>query len=233
MNGKYYRVYRTIKAKLKTILPEFLWSSIVKLGKIAKFCIGYENKRKVFLEILPKNSIGAELGVFRGHWSKIILEIVKPKELHLIDGWWKISGEKFPWVADTTNFGSLTTKEAYNEARDIVKKYDKNKVCYFHVENDLVYLEKIDNKYFDWVYIDSNHIYEHAIKELEILKDKVKDDGIISGHDWVADPAHKFHGVCKAVNEFCRKYGWKVIKTDEYTQWAIKKSKGNNKDGEK
>ena len=53
-----------------------------------------EKKRENFLNILPKNSIGAELGVLKGEFTKHILEIVRPKELHLIDLWWKI-GEYF------------------------------------------------------------------------------------------------------------------------------------------
>ena len=43
------------------------------------------------------------------------------------------------------------------------------------------------------------------------LKDKVKDDGLIMGHDWILDPKHRHYGVHKAVTEFCKKYNWKVI----------------------
>ena len=43
--------------------------------------------REQLLENLPKNGIVAELGVDNGRFSEKILEINKPKILHLIDSW--------------------------------------------------------------------------------------------------------------------------------------------------
>ena len=43
--------------------------------------------RDFLLEKLPANSIGAEIGVHRGEFASHILEVVKPKKLHLIDPW--------------------------------------------------------------------------------------------------------------------------------------------------
>lgn len=119
----------------------------------------------------------------------------------------------------------MKTKDAYCKAKEIVEKYDKKKVSHFHVEDDLFCLKKFDNDYFDWVYLDTSHKYEHTANELEILKDKLKDEGIISGHDWQPDPKNRHHGVYMAVNAFCTKYGWKIIELDNYSQWAIKKCK--------
>lgn len=43
--------------------------------------------RRFLLDTLPKNSVGAEIGVHLGDFSQEIIEIVFPKELHLIDPW--------------------------------------------------------------------------------------------------------------------------------------------------
>ena len=43
--------------------------------------------RKFLLEMMPKNSVCAEIGVNQGQFSKEILEVVQPKKLHLIDPW--------------------------------------------------------------------------------------------------------------------------------------------------
>ena len=207
-----------MKALLKKVIPGFLYPVLIK----AKRSI-YNRER--FLKDLPKNSIGAEIGVYRGSLTKGILEIVNPRKLHLIDGWWKIYGEFFPWKEKGSSSGPLRTRDAYNDAVGVVEKYDKNKSCIFHVEEDLTCLRQFTDRYFDWVYLDTSHSYEDTVKELEILKDKVKDNGVIAGDDWRPDPNHRHHGVFRAVNEFCKKYGWKVVKIDNCAQWCIEKIK--------
>ncbi|MDJ0634304.1 MAG: hypothetical protein QNJ34_14035 [Xenococcaceae cyanobacterium MO_188.B29] len=47
--------------------------------------MGITIQRQFLLERLPKNSVGAEIGVHLGDFSEKILEIVKPNKLHLID----------------------------------------------------------------------------------------------------------------------------------------------------
>lgn len=75
------------------------------------------------------------------------------------------------------------------------------------------------------MYIDSSHAYDHTVEELEILKFKVKSDGIICGDDWRPDPNHRHHGVCKAVNEFLEKEGYELLyANEENLQWFIKKN---------
>src|SRR5205823_5195733 len=44
-------------------------------------------------EILPKNGIGAELGVFKGYFSPLLLHHTQARVLHLIDPWYLLCGE--------------------------------------------------------------------------------------------------------------------------------------------
>ena len=84
-------------------------------------------------------------------------------------------------------------------------------------------LKKFPDNYFDWVYLDSSHLYKQTLDELELLKAKVKDNGIISGHDWQPDPQKNHHGLYKAVNKFLEKNPYEIIYLDQSTQWAIKR----------
>ena len=43
--------------------------------------------RKFLLEMMPKHSVCAEIGVSQGLFTEEILEVVQPKKLHLIDPW--------------------------------------------------------------------------------------------------------------------------------------------------
>ena len=50
--------------------------------------VGIENDgREWLLEMMPKNSVCAEIGVFWGEFSRLILKVAEPKMLHLIDPW--------------------------------------------------------------------------------------------------------------------------------------------------
>ena len=46
-------------------------------------------------------------------------------------------------------------------------------------------LEKFDDDYFDWVFIDSNHDYNSTKRELEISHKKVGGEGWILLHDYI------------------------------------------------
>jgi hypothetical protein len=42
-----------------------------------------DERRPFLLEMLPKNSVGAEIGVWKGDFSDRILKALNPKQLHL------------------------------------------------------------------------------------------------------------------------------------------------------
>jgi hypothetical protein len=43
--------------------------------------------RLTLLAQLPKGSVGVEVGVFEGDFTEAVLQIVQPREMHLIDPW--------------------------------------------------------------------------------------------------------------------------------------------------
>jgi hypothetical protein len=192
---------------------------INKIKYKLRYFLGFKTRESIF-KILPKYSVCAELGVFRGDFSKLIIKHIKPKELHLVDVWESLYGDFYPNWGVYTNFGNLKTKDAYNETLEKIKGANYK----IHTGDDLEYLKSISNHYFDWVYIDSSHEYEHTFRELELLNQKVKPFGIIAGHDWHTDESHPHYGVAKAVKEFCVNKNWKVIYNDNEMQWAIKKA---------
>lgn len=184
----------------------------------------YYRKRYDIFHLVHPYLIGAEIGVFKGDFSKLILLHAKPKKIHFIDVWWTLYGDYFPDWGKYTNYGKLKTKDAYNQFLKKIKPYRKQSDIEIHVGNDLEILNNFPNNYFDWVYIDSSHEFEHTYQELIILKDKVKVDGIIMGHDYITDPAHIHYGVKMAIDKFIMEYNYHIIYLDMFTQWAIKKN---------
>ncbi|MCA6074829.1 class I SAM-dependent methyltransferase [Fulvivirga sedimenti] len=179
------------------------------------------NRRIEFVDsIFPKNGVGAELGVLNGHFSQILLDVAKPKKLHLVDPWYFLEPH-WEWAN-----GNKSTVRA---VRTILKTYKKEIEAgqvLVHVDFDIPVLEAFADDYLDWAYVDSSHQYEHTRQELNILKHKVKNGGIIAGDDYNSDPNHVHHGVLLAVDEFVKENGLELVYANkENLQWAIRNKK--------
>lgn len=163
---------------------------------------------------LPKNAVCAEIGVNEGDFSKQIIQVSEPAKLHLVDAW-----------ADAARYHDglkLAVNDKFREEISIGK-----------VEVNVGYstdvLKTFPDNYFDWVYLDTDHTYKTTSAELNILKDKVKVNGIIAGHDyiignWVGDGRY---GVIEAVHELCVNNQWELlfitINKDEMPSFAIRR----------
>lgn len=165
--------------------------------------------------VIPKDAVGAELGVFKGHFSRVLFEVARPKTMHLIDPWY--FGKPFwPWAK-----GDASTVHALVNVLCHFERAIHEEVVQVHVGDDCEVLERFPDGYLDWAYIDTSHAYEHTCRELEILSRKVKPTGVIAGDDWVTDPANRHHGVYRAVNEFVQASGWEFLVEGVNRQWAI------------
>jgi predicted O-methyltransferase YrrM len=150
------------------------------------------------------------------------LEVTKPRELHLIDGWWTLYGDRYPDWGSYTEFGKLETKRAYDDTQAVVASSAAPGVkVETHVGDDVEILETFADGYFDWVYLDASHQYAETLRELEVLSRKVKPDGIIAGDDWMDDPNDVNGGAGVAIYEFCRDNDWIVDRRDNFRQWRI------------
>lgn len=172
--------------------------------------------RNDFLGLLPKNSIGVEIGVFKGQFADKILEIVSPEKLYLIDPWvGKIhSGDKDGKVYEFIDDGDVFYE------KELIPKY-KNDDRVILVKKTSGILRNFDDNFFDWAYVDGNHSYLGVTHDLEILRQKVKKNGIIMGHDYKIP---NYYSVVKAVNNFCKKYKLKInyLTADGFPSFFVK-----------
>jgi len=153
--------------------------------------------RDELISLIPKNSIIAELGVDKGDFSKKLLDVVNPKLLCLIDMW------------GSNRYGN----DKADLINDKFKSQIKNESIKVFRSDSITAAENFQTSYFDFIYIDTDHSYETTIKELRAWKTKIKDDGIIAGHDYMMGNWLKTlrYGVIEAVHQFCIEDNWQLI----------------------
>ena len=152
--------------------------------------------RNDLLDILPKNMIVAEIGVFKGDFSEIILQKIDPIQLHLID---IFEGKMCSGNKDGDNIIWTELSEDYEFLKT---KYENNKKVTLHKGYSHDILNTFNDNTFDMIYVDGDHSYNGVKRDLEIAFLKVKKGGYICGHDY---SNAMFPSVVNAVNEFCEK----------------------------
>ena len=157
--------------------------------------------RKKLLEMMPKRSVCAEIGVWKGEYSRQIYKINSPKELHLIDPWEFMP--QFFWRLYVGN--STRSQEDIDKIYQMVQsKFENNNNVYIHKGISEKVLKEFPDGYFDWIYIDGDHSYETVIKDLNLSFLKVKSGGFISGDDYYWKDENKDYPVRRAVQYFTK-----------------------------
>lgn len=145
------------------------------------------------LESLAKGLVIAELGVFKGDFSRMIYDICQPRELYLCD---LFSGYVQSGDVDGSN---VEFHQGYQLKNMVKEKFSHDLHVAISQKDSVEFLKSFPDQYFDFIYIDSSHQYEHTKNELNEALRVVKNGGIIAGHDY--NEMH-FKGVFDAVNEF-------------------------------
>lgn len=175
----------------------------------------FKNRHDI-LDYFPKDSVIAELGVFKGKFAYYIVRHPNIKEYIGIDVWWSLYGPFFPWKSASTHNGRLTTLDAYHQSLDRIKGYKAT----LQIGETTEILRKMKDNSLDAVYIDSSHEYEQTTKELKICRKKVRPGGVIAGHDYGST---RHPGVTQAVNEFVEAQGASIRFEfiDNCNQWLL------------
>lgn len=160
---------------------------------------------------IPSNSIGVEIGVWRGDSSEKFLR--NAAHLHLVDSW---TVETYTDSTEYNSFDEYIQKYSKlvksTNVEDFQKYYDKvyqsvvkrfeNKSITIHRMSSADFFESFTGP-CDWIYVDGDHSYEGCLYDLQqsykLLKNK---GGIIFGDDYTNKP-----GVRKAVDEFIKSTG--------------------------
>lgn len=115
---------------------------------------------------------GAEIGIYRGSYSKALLKQIPNLELIGVDLWKAYTGYK--------DYDSSDIVDAENEARSLEKDYNLKIIKGW---SDRV-ADLIPDESLDFVFIDGNHAYEWVVWDIAKWSKKVRKGGIVYGHDY-------------------------------------------------
>lgn len=148
-----------------------------------------ETNAAFFANLLNRRELlgsAAEVGVYRGAFSKRFLDIWKGNTLHMIDRWNFSPGQK----------GMHGTKADLDHVQGLVKPH-WGRYTIWQLRS-LSAAKMVTDDTLDFVYIDAGHDYENVLADLRAWWPKLRRGGIFAGHDY----RHNC-GVPKALEEFC------------------------------
>jgi hypothetical protein len=175
--------------------------------------------RNDMFSALPKGMVIAELGVFTGKFSEVILNACAPKELHLVDIWQGL-------MSSSDQDGNVVIPEMRVVYEDLMRKYAGHPVVRLHRKTAQEMLAEFPDSYFDLIYEDADHSYDSCYANLQTAFAKSK--RYIAGHDY----CQRFQGVMDAVSQFCkeRNLSIEIVTKDDPPSFLIDKLhfKGNS-----
>jgi hypothetical protein len=145
---------------------------------------------------LPKGGRCAEIGVWKGEFSRRILALTRPRELHLIDPWAFRSDCPNRWYGGSVAKGQSDMDRIYESVVATV-----GSAATVHRGGSTEVLATMPDGHLDWVYVDGDHSYGAVRDDLELSRRKVRPGGILAGDDY------DWPEVRRAVNQFLEEHG--------------------------
>lgn len=146
------------------------------------------------------------MGVRRGHFSQHILHNWSGKKLHLVDPW---MAQDSGLYNDVSNMPQATHDD---NLQHVISMLDEFAGGRFEIHRDYSVnaAKKFPDNSLDFVYVDARHDYSGCLEDLIAWYPKLKEGGMIAGHDFIPDQVKKVEGefgVQKAAMEFSLKVG--------------------------
>lgn len=180
-------------------------------------------ERERLIEFLPKGAVAAEIGVAEGTFAAALLAKCEPRHLHLIDPWgaYESAGDDrqragfLAAALDERGRGVAPAPHATGAGDDrrfqaVQERFRGDARVQFHRTFSYRAAAALPDRHFDFVYLDGDHTYEYVLRDLLDYSAKIKDDGLILGHDYFEDTfaAKENYAVIGAVNAFLARTGF-------------------------
>lgn len=202
--------YKMISPSVISTVKFRLLKRIPGLRKLARLLRRQEleTARERLLNKMPQRAVVAEIGVHRGDYSEEILLYTRPLKLHLIDPWMHTDDERYEeaWYGGGAAGGQQAMENRFTLVQRRFKKEVDSGRVELHRSPSAAAVGHFRDCYFDWIYIDGNHLYDYVKEDLELYYPKVRAGGYVTGDDYGV-VGWWDNGVTKAVDEFVSAHG--------------------------
>lgn len=188
-----------------------IWTKFhIKRGDILPYT-GWAGSRFQLAELFGdlKFNNGAEIGVYEGEFSEVLLQNNAQLQLSCVDSW-----ASYHHAGHTTPDSEQDAH--YQIAANRLTKYPGAKIMRMP---SLEAVKQIPDNSLDFVYIDALHEFDPVMVDIIHWAPKVKPGGIVSGHDY----CHAYlHGVVHAVDTYVRGHNissWYLTIKDKWPSW--------------
>lgn len=120
-------------------------------------------------------TVGAEIGVEEGTFSKRLCQVIPGLRLYSIDPW-----ESYGYYAGRRHYSQDGMEKKYQKAVSTLSLFNCEIIRAFSHEA----VDRFANGSLDFVHIDGNHDFDNVYRDIAIWIRKVRPGGIISGHDY-------------------------------------------------
>lgn len=135
---------------------------------------------------------GAEVGVWKGSYSRAFCEAITNVEWTCVDPW-------APYAAYRDNKNEQEKIEhAFAKAKAVLQPYNV-RFLRMHSEDAA---PLVPDRYLDVAYLDGNHEAAYVRQDLEMWAQKVRPHGLLAGHDYRIRTDKPFIQVKKTVDRY-------------------------------
>jgi hypothetical protein len=194
--------------------------------------------REQVLASFPRGGRWCEVGVFSGAYSKRILELITPEELHLVDVWkWTYYDWEKPPESELENIEAfkawakdLYPAYDYGHPDKLLETFYQDLLCLAREEKRTVVrvhrglsnaiARSLPDDYFDAIYVDADHHYDAVLSDLFSYSAKLKSGGILFGDDFLEDLTRRdaLYATIDAVSTFTKRSKFKCVLITGYGQ---------------
>src|SRR5262245_15802256 len=136
--------------------------------------------REFLFRMLPKGAACAEIGVWKGWFSRRIVDRLAPRKLWLVDPWRFRPDLPGAWYG-----GALAKAQADMDAihDDVVRNLGSLPGVTVLRAPSVEAAKSVEDGSLDWVYVDGDHSYQGVIDDLTAWLPKVRPGGLVVGDD--------------------------------------------------
>ena len=172
------------------------------------WCSGWKYNRydlaKLF--VFLNFNVGAEIGVRRGRYSRILCQANQKLRMYCID----------PWIAIDAKYTQQRQDELYAVAIKNLSPFNPIIIR----KTSLDALSDIPDRALDFIFIDGDHHFDAVVMDIILWASKVKHGGIMACHDFYGGEI----GVQKAVESYVHCHDivpWYVTKELQPTAYWV------------